>query len=604
MPLPTTNKPMKKLTSEQKQAILAPTDKHCKVTAVAGAGKTTVLEQRARFLLKKGIQGQLIITFTKKAAVNLQNRLGELNDKMFIGTFHSFCFRLLKQEDTALPTRFITEADEFKLYVYASQAAKRRKLRVAPAEIIEQIGLLFKQGLVPGQWPKAKGKTALNRLAADVYAMAHKDGLSFFEELLTKTRDLLRGDESLVAKLQKRFPVIMVDEFQDTDDVQAEILKLICGSKSKLFVVGDSAQSIYSWRGCNPAILDNFASYFGECSEIVLDTNFRSNDTILEAANQVLSDMKSATRMSGVKGDMPDAFRVLRFEDDAEEAKQIVEGILEAKLYDSTAILYRGNQQSGLIESELAMHKIPFSVSGNSKSFFDMPEIKPLLAYMKLSLDIKDVDSLRYIWNKPTRFLKSEWVADSAASGDSLNALEIIRAVGSRKLGTNQRNALTVLGRGLADLAHRQREPIDVVKAVYSKFNYKKHIADLAERSSNREVDDINSAVRQFGKICRNFRTIKSLLSHVEYTKNLQKEANERGEGVTMSTIHSSKGLEFPIVYLIGAEEGIIPHEKSDDFSEEQRLMYVALTRAEDDLTVSYYELPSRYIKRLLPNSK
>lgn len=601
MPLPMTNKPKKSLTPEQKQAILAPTDKHCKVTAVAGAGKTTVLEQRARFLLKKGIQGQLIITFTKKAAVNLQNRLGELNDKMFIGTFHSFCYRLLKQEDTSLPKRFITEADEFKLYVYASQAAKRRKVRVSASEVIEQISLLFKQGLVPAQWPKAKGKTALNRLAADVYAMANKDGLSFFEELLTKTRDLLQGDPTLVAKLQKRFPVIMVDEFQDTDDVQAEILKLICGGTSKLFVVGDSAQSIYSWRGCNPAILDNFEGYFGECEEIVLDTNFRSNDTILGAANKVLSDMKSTTRMSGVKGEIADAFRVLQFEDEAEEAKSIVEGIFEAKLYDSTAILYRGNSQSGLIESELARHKIPFSVSGNSRSFFDMPEIKPLLAYMKLALDIKDVDSLRYIWNKPSRFLKSEWVADSAASGDSLSALEIIRAVGSRKLGTNQRNALTTLGRGLADLRSRERAPIDVVKAVYSKFNYKKYVADLAERSSNRDVDDINSAVRQFGKICRDFRTIKSLLTHVEFTKNLQKEANERGEGVTMSTIHSSKGLEFPIVYLIGAEEGIIPHEKSDDFGEEQRLMYVALTRAEDDLTVSYYKSPSRYIKNLLP---
>ena len=192
-------------------------------------------------------------------------------------------------------------------------------------------------------------------------------------------------------------------------------------------------------------------------------------------------------------------------------------------------------------------------------------------------------------------------MADSAANGDSLSALEIIRAVGSRKLGTNQRNALTTLGRGLADLKSRDREPIDVVKAVFSKFNYKKYIADLAERSPNRNVDDINAAVRQFGKICRDFRTIKSLLTHVEFTKNLQKEANERGEGVTMSTIHSSKGLEFPIVYLVGAEEGILPHEKSDDFDEEQRLMYVALTRAEDDLTVSYYKVPSRFIKSLLP---
>lgn len=601
MPLPMTNKPKKSLTPEQKKAILAPSDKHCKVTAVAGAGKTTVLEQRARYLLSKGIQGQLIITFTKKAAVNLQNRLGELNDKMFIGTFHSFCYRLLKQEDTSLPKKFITEADEFKLYVYATQAAKRRKVRVSPSEVIEQIGLLFKQGLIPAQWPKAKGKTALNRLAADVYAMAHKDGLSFFEELLTRTRDILREDESLVAKLQQRFPIIMVDEFQDTDDVQAEILRLICGNKSKLFVVGDSAQSIYSWRGCNPGILDNFESYFGECEEIILDTNFRSNDTILGAANKVLSDMKSTTRMSGVKGEIADAFRVLQFEDEADEARQIVEGISEAKLYDSTAILYRGNAQSGLIESELAKHKIPFTVSGTTRSFFDMPEIKPLLAYMRLSLDIKDVDSLRYIWNKPSRFLKSEWVADSAANGDSLSALEIIRAVGSRKLGTNQRNALTTLGRGLADLKSRDREPIDVVKAVFSKFNYKKYIADLAERSPNRNVDDINAAVRQFGKICRDFRTIKSLLAHVEFTKNLQKEANERGEGVTMSTIHSSKGLEFPIVYLVGAEEGILPHEKSDDFDEEQRLMYVALTRAEDDLTVSYYKVPSRFIKSLLP---
>jgi len=589
----------KTLTSAQKTAITTASDKHAVVIAVAGAGKTTVLEQRSRYLIQKGLKNQLIITFTKKASKNIVDRLGTVPDTVFIGTFHSFCYKVLNEfAPDKLGTKFITEAEEFKLYIYANQSIKDRNLRVEPKDAILRIDHFFRRGLMPTEWLSADKNTSLNRVALDVYNKARAEGYMFFGDLVLETMYLVSTSLGVRDELAARYPIIMVDEFQDTDDVQVTILQWLIKSGSQLFVVGDAAQAIYTWRGCNPKVINDFEATFGPAARIVLDTNFRSTDAILGAGNALLTNMGAVTRMVGVRR-ADTGVHFTRFLSPIEEAKAIATTIKERGIAKDTAILYRSNSQSGAFESELGKQQIPFVVSGNAKSFFEFPEIKPLVCYLRLLTNLSDVDSLRYVWNRPNRFLKNEWLSAAAANTASLNVFDVLRETGSRRLSASQRQGLNLLENFFRVCTDTTMKPKELLITMIKTFKYADYLKQLAAKSLTREYTDINRAVEQFVNICGEFATIRGVLTHIDYVKALQQQTEILRDGVTLTTIHSSKGLEFPVVFLIGAEEGILPHENSTDIEEEHRLAYVAVTRAETELRVSYYDNLSRFMKPL-----
>ena len=594
---------MNQLSERQKSAVAATKDRHCVVVAVAGAGKTTVLGQRVKLLVKAGYDRLLIITFTRKAAKSLAERIGEMPETVFIGTFHSFCYRVLKEfSPESLTSKFLSENQLFKVELLAAQEIRKRGIKLDTTEVYPHMCSLFKDGHSPEDWVTASDKKALATVCTVVYKRLKAEGFMFFEELALKTLQLLKECEHTRSALQERYPIIKVDEFQDTDLTQVEILKLLAaGESSHLYVVGDASQSIYTWRGCRPETIDNFDGIFGESTRIVLDTNYRSNDAILANANSILEAIGAETRMSGIKGTAKFPVSVHQYAGPDKEAEHVAEQILEAGDPQNYAILYRTNSQSGLVQNALAKRKIPFSVSGNVQSFFDMPETRMMVSYAKLLCDPTDVDSLKHIWNRPNRFLKNDWLLQAVSDTASHDAEHVVRQVmRQRKLRGMQKTAV----KHLAELLHAFKMPgvsfPELAGKIYAAARKQGYFAKLAENSSSRDTSDIERAANQMLKIVSEHKHPKSLLDHIEFTKQLQKESQELGQGVTLSTIHSAKGLEFPKVFLIGVEDEVLPHKDMFSLEEEQRLLYVAVTRAEQRLVVSHYSKPSEFIKLLV----
>lgn len=592
---------MKQLSDQQKAAITAPKDKPCVVVAVAGAGKTTVLEQRVKLLLKHKFDKQLIITFTKKAAKNLVNRVGEIPDTIFVGTFHSFCYKVLKEfAPEMIRGKFLTEQNSFKIELYAAQIIKSKGLLLDAKDAEGHISSLFKDGHTPDVWVKKSDKKALAHICEEVYGKLAREGFMFFEELALNVSGLLRESEDVVQQLVERYPIVKVDEFQDTDLVQIAILKTLSDAGSHLYAVGDTSQSIYTWRGCAPETIEKFEEIFGDSTRVVLDTNYRSNDAILANANVVLKELGASTRMVGIKGSAKSPITITQYEDAAEEAERVVERIKNDYNPRDCAILYRTNSQSGFFQNALGKAKIPFCVSGSVQSFFDMPEIKMLVSYAKIYCEPSDVDSLRYIWNRPNRFLKTDWMLAAVAEAKSHDAEAITREVLRRKkLHVGQKREV----RYLADLlaAFKKGVPFkDLSKKLVDVSKKRGYYKSLVERSSTRNVIDVERAVGQMLKIIDEYPHPKALLDHIEYTKQLQEETQVGNSGVTLSTIHSAKGLEFPVVFLIGVEKEIMPHKGMFSEAEERRLMYVGVTRAEDELHISHYKQPSPFLKNLV----
>ena len=590
---------MKTLTKMQATAVSAPVEKHCAVTAVAGAGKTTVLEQRIKKLYKDGHEKQLVITFTKKAATNLKARLGNIPDTLFVGTIHSFCLQmLLKYAPKTIGSKFVTDALAFKVRMYASQYCASMRLKLETDKCHEHIIKLFKDGHLPETWESLPGRKANHRMAFAVHSKLKAEGLMFFEELIIGLLRVLREDARALKELQEEFPVICVDEFQDTDKVQCALLKQLLGATGHLYVVGDSAQSIYGWRGCDPTIFENFDDHFGDATKVVLDTNFRSNDGVLSRANTVLEQMGAESRMSGVLGPKEDAVTFRKFENEQHEADAIVEEISKSgEVPTKFAILYRINQQSGLLQSGLAKAGIPFTVSGEALSFFDFPEIRALVGYLRLAYDPTDVDALKTVWNKPNRYLRTEWIESAITAQSDFDAVNIVQDIGRhRKMGPKQRSSVAKLVKVLRSLKAADVRPITHLENLLTQLDYDKYLADIAENSS-RDVSDLRTGVRQFLSIVKQFANVKGLLLHIEQVKRLQKENKDLNRGVTLSTIHSAKGLEFPSVYLIGTNDDILPHKEAFTVDEEHRLLYVAMTRAEERLSVSCYGKASRFLR-------
>ena len=589
-------KPKKHLTVAQRTAVALPPNKHTVVVAVAGAGKTTVLEQRIRTLLAAGYKDVLVVTFTKKAAANIEQRLSEIPDTMFLGTFHSFCYRTLSD---MCPTReqrqFITEANEFRLFSWAESIIKRNNYPFDAKSIISNTQLLFKKGLVPDNWAALQDNKILNIASYQLLEAVHVAGFQFFDELPLDLLVLLKNDANACGRLAAKYPIILVDEFQDTDDVQAAILQLLTIRGAVLFVVGDSSQAIYTWRGCNPKIIDQFSTYFGDAERVVLDTNFRSKEGILSLGNRLLTDMDANTCMAGVRGSDDEHITFTRYSNPVTEAAAIAQRIAQQPKFTDIAVLYRSNAQSGALESELAKAGVPFIVSGKARSFFDLPEIATILAYLRLAVDPFDLDALRYVWNRPSRFLKTDWLTQAVGSLANPKALDAVRAVNARKAkGAVQQKGIDALSAYLAQ-SNRPTKPVEAINDIMYRFRYNTYLRELADKSLSRNVEDLQLAVSQLVAIAQDYTSITALLTHIQFVVALQQQKQAAKPGVTLSTIHAAKGLEFGKVFLIGAEEGILPHENASDIKEEHRLAYVAVTRAEDELHVSYYEALSRF---------
>lgn len=594
------------------------------VLAGAGTGKTRVVTFRIANLIRHGTQPSriLAVTFTNKAAGEMQERAGgllgkKLKEKPEISTFHSLCVRVLRRhaERLGYPAAFA-------IYDRGDQESTARSvLREihVPNEVLRPGDLL---GII-GRWKTACIRPAQAENVAEndkehLAAMAYRRyqnalkaaGAVDFDDLLLCTEELFTGFPDVRAAEARRFDHLLVDEYQDTNGSQYRIIKALAGEHRNLCVVGDDDQSIYGWRGAEVTHILGFKNDWPGAKVVRLEDNYRSTAPILDLANRLIAYNKNrydkVLRSSREGGEKP---RINQYEDEETEAVSVVDEIdslikqgVPAK---NIAILFRTNEQPRAFEAELRRAKVPYTLIGGM-SFYDRKEVRDVLSYLKVAANPKDEVSLLRIINTPARGLGKSAVEAlvKRATTDGVPVWEILP--NARSLPELSQPAIDG-AHALRDLiVHTQKrlaakEPlVDVVRDLIAEVNYKAEIDRNYKEQADRDarwntVEELVNSVGIYEERGKKTKTLQGFLDDVALNARDETEDKEDKLGknaVVLMTLHSAKGLEFPHVYMVGMEEGLLPHRRSvaadgAAIDEERRLCYVGVTRAQDRLTLS-----------------
>jgi DNA helicase-2/ATP-dependent DNA helicase PcrA len=598
------------------------------VIAGAGSGKTRVLTFRIAYMIENGIDpfNVLALTFTNKAAREMTERIGKIvgpseAKNITMGTFHSVFSRILRFNADRLgyPTNFT---------IYDTQDSKN-----LIKDIIKELNLddkAYKPSSVLGRISSAKN----NLVSADMYAQneeilfedkqakrplistiyktyenrCRKAGAMDFDDLLFQTHVLLRDFPEVLAYYQHKFQFILVDEYQDTNYAQYLIVKKLAATNENICVVGDDAQSIYSFRGANIQNILNFKVDYPNFKLFKLEQNYRSTKNIVEAANSIISKNKDQIKKT-VWTDNNDGAKitVIRTLTDNEEGKIIAGKIFDTKQslpisFNEIAVLYRTNRQSRAFEEALRKFNIPYKIYGGI-SFYQRKEIKDLLAYFRLTTNPSDEEALKRILNYPRRGIgkTTEENLIIAANQNSISIWEVMLNLDQYGLNFNKgvRDKLyefvTMIRSFQAQLhslnAFQLAETIAKSSGILKELKAEKDKGpEEVERFQN--IEELLSGIQEFVNSSDEIKTLSDFLLDVALLTDADQDKNEERNHVTLMTIHSSKGLEFPNVFIVGMEENLFPSQMAlnsrTELEEERRLFYVALTRAKDSCTLSY----------------
>ncbi|MAJ58596.1 MAG: hypothetical protein CBC48_00850 [bacterium TMED88] len=617
------------LNPEQRQAV-ENTEGPSLVLAGAGSGKTRVLTSRIAYLIGGcGIPSEsiLAVTFTNKAAGEMKERVGKLlgpeASDLAIGTFHSICVRILRREIGHLGRSrgFVIYDDADSLGVI--KEVLRRNDLDPKAHDPRRIRWRIDQWKNAGTLPAGAMEAAYDiddELSARIYAGYQRMLLDAnaldFGDIILATVQLFRQHPRVLEFYQRRWQYILVDEYQDTNGVQYELVHLLAAEHRNLCVVGDPDQSIYAWRGANVRNILEFENDYSEARVIKLERNYRSTQPILTAASAVVSnnvarrDKRLVTEREG-----GDPIHIFEAEDDREEAQFVVRRMLQAKgdgeSFGGCAVLYRTNAQSRALEEELLKYDVPYTVVGGVR-FYDRAEIKDAMAYLRLLVNPLDDQALRRIVNRPTRGIGKttmERASERAAEQELtlLDALGQTAASGGGRTGTKVRAFLTMIEALREDMSQL---PLDqLIGRILDQSGYLDALIKEAtpEAESRRDnLLELMASARDFdaanADLSDEDRTVLDLfLDQVALISDLD-QWEDRSDRVSLMTVHSAKGLEFPYVFLVGLEERIFPHASSsgdeESLEEERRLCYVAMTRAMDRLFITHASARMRYGER------
>ncbi len=612
------------LNDAQRAAVTAPLGPVL-VLAGAGSGKTRVLTHRIAWVIQaEGASPQniLAVTFTNKAAGEMRQRVEQLlgipGSALWIGTFHGIAHRLLRihHREANLPAGFqiMDSEDQQRLIKKLIKAQELDDTRWVPREVQWFINSAKDDGRRP-QRMKDEGdptRAQMIRLYTLYEEACAKNGVVDFAELLLRAYELFRDDRSLLAHYRRRFRHVLVDEFQDTNTIQYSWLKLLApthpdeaGPGSYPFVVGDDDQAVYGWRNARPENLQDFRRDYKDAQLFRLEQNYRSTATILEAANGLIA--KNAGRIgknlwtSGAKGEPIHLYTAFNERDEAEfVTHRIREYSNRGGARRDIAILYRSNAQSRVLEEAFLSARVPYRVYGGLR-FFERAEIKDALAYLRLMVNRRDDASFERVVNLPTRGIgaksmdtlreyargagSSLWEAAGAALGaDTLGAKAAAAIHGF--MGLIERLARDTQGLPL-------HEQVDAALRASGLIEHYKR--DKAERGEARveNLEELVSAARGFTPEASDLPPLESFLAHAALESG-EGQAGEWEDCVQMMTLHTAKGLEFPVVFICGMEEGLFPHQRSlndlDGVEEERRLAYVGMTRAMRTLYLTWAE--------------
>lgn len=585
------------------------------VIAGAGSGKTRVLTNRIAYLIaeKNVLESNILaITFTNKAAKEMKERIyslvGETSKYIWINTFHSMCVRILRQHIDLLGyNKNFTILDTSEQKTIIKNIVKELNLSedsYQPNNILKIISN-SKNSMISVNEMKAQARFGFMKNVAEIYEYYQKylkkNSVLDFDDLMLKTIVLFEKHPEVLAIYQNKFEYIHVDEYQDTNVIQYKLIKMLSEVHKNICAVGDDDQSIYSWRGACSDNIINFEKDYEDVEVIFLDQNYRSNSTILDAANAVIknnTDRKDKALWSENKGG--DKITVYAATNDKDETDDIAKKVLDLKAqgvdYKDIAILYRANYLSRSMENSCMAFGIPYKLIGSLK-FLQRQEIRDLLAYMNVIVNKNDEFSLRRIINVPKRGIGASSMAkiDNYAEQYGLSLFEALKNIDmigvSKKITTN----IHLLTQLIVKYSQTEQYSIeDLIVGIYKDSGYESMLKESADAYAESRIENISelvSSAKQFSSMNDN---LIDFISEMSLTSDADDENED--DSVVLSTVHAAKGLEYRVVFIMGLEENLFPSirdaESSEDernkMEEERRLAYVAITRAKEKLFMSY----------------
>ncbi|MBK5074888.1 DNA helicase Rep [Budviciaceae bacterium CWB-B4] len=591
----------------------------CLVLAGAGSGKTRVIINKIAYLIREcGYQARHIaaVTFTNKAAREMKERLAQTLGRkeargIVISTFHTLGLEIIKREHVALNMK-----SNFSLFDDQDQMALLKELtekwlendKVLVSQLISAISN-WKNDLIGPSGAAAAAKSERDKLFAHCYDLYDKQlkscSILDFDDLILLPTLLLQRNEEVRERWQNRLRYLLVDEYQDTNTSQYELVKLLVGNRARFTVVGDDDQSIYSWRGARPQNLVLLSQDFPALQVIKLEQNYRSSGRILKAANILIANNPHVfeKRLFSELG-YGEELKVVTANNEDNEAERVVGELIAHHFINKTdykdyAILYRGNHQSRIFEKVLMQNRIPYRISGGT-SFFSRPEIKDLMAYLRVLTNPDDDSAFLRIVNTPRREIGPATL-EKLGTWANQRSVSLYRA--SFDVGLEQ----YLTGRGLESLQRftrwlssvaetSEREPVAAVRDLIHGMDYESWLYETSPsvKAAEMRMKNVNQLFGWMTEMLEGSDLDEPMTLTQVVTRFTLRDMMERGENeedfdqVQLMTLHASKGLEFPYVFLVGMEEGLLPHQSSideDNVDEERRLAYVGITRAQRELT-------------------
>ncbi len=613
------------------------------IVAGAGSGKTMALNYKIAYIIDQGLSPEniLALTFTNKAANEMKSRIYELvgkkADQIWMGTFHSIFARILRIESEKLNYKsnfsIYDREDSVALVSTVFQALNVNMENLTPNKVQRRISFLKNQMILPDEYAKHVAETPEEKKVAEIYKeynlRLYQNNAMDFDDLLLKPLDLFNSNQRVLQKYGRQFKYILVDEFQDTNKAQYELVKLLSGGRTKVCAVGDDAQSIYGWRGAEIKNMLDFEKDFPKSKVFRLEQNYRSTKTILKAADSVIKNnagqIPKTLWTENVDGEK---LNVIRCADEKDEAYQIAKAIKKEvtskKLsLNDVAILYRIHSQSRALEEGLRRVKIPYKIIGGVE-FYRRKEVKDVIAYLRVLSNQDDEESLLRIMNYPQRGIGNTSITKMTAFSQKLDitlfntmarVFEVIEV--KERIQKNVKQFKQLLDKyidlkdklSLPELSSALVDELGILKMYKSE-----NTSDSMTKYEN--IQELLAGIQMFGKENPD-ATIEDFLAEVSLVAGID-SLDEKENSVTMMTIHNSKGLEFPVVFVTGCEEDIFPLNRKFDseanMEEERRLFYVAVTRAEQKVYITYarsryrfgevaYQSKSRFIEELDPDS-
>ncbi len=632
-----------RLNSSQQNAVKFVTGP-CLVLAGAGSGKTRVITSKIAYLIREcGYRACNIaaVTFTNKAAREMKERVGQTLGRkeargLIISTFHTLGLEIIKREYSALGMK-----STFTLFDDQDQLALLKELTVSwlkeDKTLLQQLSTMissWKNDLIDPAGAAAKAGSGRDQVFAHCYQLYHAHlkscNILDFDDLILLPTLLLQSSQQVRERWQQRIRYLLVDEYQDTNTSQYQLVKLLAGVRARFTVVGDDDQSIYSWRGARPQNMISLSQDFPSLQVVKLEQNYRSSQRILKAANILIANNPHVfeKKLFSELGYGP-ALKVVTANHEDHEAERISGELIAHHFINKTryrdyAILYRGNHQSRVFEKILMQNRIPYQISGGT-SFFSRSEIKDLLAYLRVLTNPDDHSAFLRIVNTPRREIGpatlqalGQWASQRNKSlFDASFDMGLEQTLTGRGLDSLRR--FTHWLRSLSELA--AREPLQAVSDLLRDIDYQgwlfetsasPKIAEMRMKNVNTLFSWMNEMLA--GSDLDDPMTLDQVVARFTLRDTMERgEREEDSDQVQLMTLHASKGLEFPYVFLVGMEEGLLPHQSSiddDNVDEERRLAYVGITRAQKELTFSlcrerrqYGELihpePSRFLLEL-----